>query len=153
MQDLTQMITSAELTRLREAFDPEVLLRANSGAFATVYPRLASWGENVGELFFAPGPLAPRERELCLVTLLTQRSPGLSLGNHVYWALMEGVTVEQICQAVGLAGCYGGLPTYTQGVFTVHRTLTVLKKLAPASERGPETVLRALVEAFAGLSL
>lgn len=152
MQDLTRLITEQELSRLREAFDEGVLLRANTSAFAAVYPPLADWGQSVGRLFFGPGPLCPRERELCLVTLLAQRAPGISLANHVYWALMEGVSVEAICQAVGLAGCYGGLPTYTQGVFTVQRTLTVLGRLAAGDERGPEAVLRALVAAFASPS-
>ena len=153
MHDLTRMLDAAEIERLRASFDSDHLRAANARAFEETYPPLAPWAQAAAAVFFRNGPLAPRERELCLVALLAHRAPGLSLSNHVYWALMEGVSVAQICEAIGLAGCYGGLPTYTSGVLVLRRTLEVLRRVAALPERDARAVLAALVLEFAGLSL
>ncbi len=149
MQDLTNIVTSAELAVLRAAYSSESLLAANAAAFAQVYPRLAPWGELTGSLFMASSPLAPRDRELALIALLSQRAPGLSMSNHIYWGLMEGLTVTQLCEIIGLSGCYCGLPTYTQGMLTLHRTLVVLQRMASTEcDRSSTRVLSALVAEF-----
>ena len=70
------------------------------------------------------------------------------MSNHVYWGLMEGLTVPQICQAVGLAGCYCGLPTYVDGILVIHKTLRVLKGLIAAGDCRSTTVLRTLTREF-----
>jgi alkylhydroperoxidase/carboxymuconolactone decarboxylase family protein YurZ len=149
MQNLTTIATDSELARLRAAYTSESLLAANAGAFAEVYPRFAPWGETIGRLCFETSQLAARDRELALISLLAHRSPGLSMSNHIYWGLMEGVTVVQICEVVALVGCYCGLPTYTQGVLTLGRTLQTLKRIAAEDDRTSTRVLAALVAEFA----
>ena len=149
MQNLTTIVTDSELARLRAAYSSESLLAANAGAFAEVYPRFAPWGETTGRLCFETSPLEARDRELALITLLAHRSPGLSMSNHVYWGLMEGLTVVEICEVVALVGCYCGLPTYTQGVLTLKRTLQTLQRLASEEDRTSLRVLAALVAEFA----
>jgi alkylhydroperoxidase/carboxymuconolactone decarboxylase family protein YurZ len=134
-------------------YDPDDLRAANARAFAETYPPLAPWAETAAAVFFRPGALAPRERELCLVTLLSHRAPGVSLSNHIYWALMEGVTVSELCEVIGLAGCYTGLPTYSSGVLVLHRTLHTLNRLAEEPECDSRAALAALVREFVGLSL
>ena len=150
---LPDVLSQAELDRLREAYDGASLVAANAEAFGRPYQRLAAWGPTVATLFYAPDPIPPRERELCMITLLAYRSPGLALANHLYWGLMEGLSVEQACQAIGLAGCYCGLPTYNESVFVVHRTLHVLKRLLAAGECAAKAVLAALVSEFSKVEL
>jgi alkylhydroperoxidase/carboxymuconolactone decarboxylase family protein YurZ len=149
MQNLTTIVTDEELARLRSAYSSDSLLAANAGAFAEVYPRFAPWGDTVGRLCFETSPLAARDRELALITLLAHRSPGLSMANHVYWGLMEGLTVIQVCEVIALVGCYCGLPTYTQGVLTLKRTLQTLREVASEEDRTSMRVLSALVAGFA----
>lgn len=153
MNDLTRILDAAAIEALRAAYDSNQLRAANAQAFSETYPPLAPWAQSAAAVFFRNGPLAPRERELCLLTLLTHRAPGLSLSNHIYWALMEGVSVAEICEAIGLAGCYGGLPTFSAGVLVLQKTLEVLRRVAAQSERDSRAVLAALVHAFAGVEL
>jgi len=153
VDDLTRMLDAEEIEALRAVYDSEQLRAANAKAFADTYPPMAPWADASAAVFFRNGPLAPRERELCLVTLLTHRAPGLSLSNHIYWAIMEGVSIAELCEAIGLAGGYGGLPTYSNGVLVLHRTLKVLRQVATRPERDSRAVLAALIQDFAGVSL
>jgi hypothetical protein len=67
---------------------------------------------------------------------------------HVYAALMEGASVAEICEAVGLSGCYGGLPTYIDAMATVRKTLTVMKQMAGEPEPHVKAVTLQLAAAF-----
>jgi alkylhydroperoxidase/carboxymuconolactone decarboxylase family protein YurZ len=146
MQEMTTILGAAELSRLRAAFDPDVLLRANTQAFATVYPRLSKWGDTFGELFYGPSPLSARERELCVIAMLAPRAPSVSFSNHVYWGLMEGLSVDEIAYTLGLAGSYDGMPTYVQAMLALSRTLHVLQRLGASEVHDPATVLRTFAE-------
>lgn len=148
MQNLTTIVTDAELARVRAAYSSQSLLAANAGAFAEVYPRFAPWGETIGQLCYQTSPLPARDRELALITLLAHQSPGLSMSNHIYWGLMEGLTVVEVCEVIALVGCYCGLPTYTRSVLTLKRTLQTLKKIASEDNRTSTHVLSTLVAEF-----
>lgn len=148
MQDITTILGATELSRLRAAFDPEVLLGANTQAFATVYPRLSKWGDTFGELFYTPGPLNARERELCVIAMLAPRAPSVSFSNHVYWGLMEGLTVDEIAYTLGLAGSYDGMPTFVQSMLALASTLHVLQRLGASDVHDPATVLRTFAGAI-----
>lgn len=151
MQDLTTILRESDLTALRSAYDPQQLVGANKTGVGQMYPRHAPWQATVGSLFYADSPLAPRDRELALIALLTQSSPGIALATHIYWGLMERLTVVQVCEVVGLTAAYCGMPTYTAGLVTLQRTLNVLRHRAESSERGPSDVWRALVAEFVSL--
>lgn len=153
LEDLTRLLNDSEIETLRAKYNPEQLRAANARAFEQIYPPLAPWAQAAASTFFRNGPLRPRERELCLITLLAHRAPGVSLANHVYWALMEGVTIAEICEAIGLAGCYGGLPTYTNGVLVLQRTLHILRHLAADTAHDSQAVLAKLVQELAGTTL
>jgi alkylhydroperoxidase/carboxymuconolactone decarboxylase family protein YurZ len=153
MQELTTIVSEADLAVLRAAYDPNTLLNANKAALARVYPRLLPWQTMLGSVFFQDSPLAPRDRELALISLLAHRSPDLALSDHIYWGLMEGVSVVEICEVVGLTGQYCGMPTYTQAVLTLFRTLTVLKRLATSADPGTAAVHHALISEFVGAAI
>jgi alkylhydroperoxidase/carboxymuconolactone decarboxylase family protein YurZ len=156
MEDLRTILSASDLEVLRETYHKDHALDASMGGFATAYPPLAEWSETAGRMFFHDKTLAPRQRELCLITLLTHRAPGVCLANHMYWGLMEGVSVDEICQAVGLAACYSGLPSYTEGIVCARRTFKLLHTVATSDSgehRRPRAVLGALVRAFYDMAL
>ncbi|HKP64416.1 MAG TPA: carboxymuconolactone decarboxylase family protein [Polyangiales bacterium] len=121
---------------------------ANSGALRDIYPPLQSWGEEVSATFYdRPGPLTAKDRERCIIALVTLLGATLPLAIHIYWGLMEGLSVEEICHTIGLSGCYGGLPKASHGLLVVERTLALLNRV---SEAGPNAtaVLEALISEF-----
>lgn len=156
MEDLRTILSTSDLVILRESYKKDAALEASIGGFADAYPPLGEWGDVAGRLFFRDKTLEPRQRELCLITLLTHRAPGVCLANHIYWGLMEGVSVDEVCQAIGLSACYAGLPTFTNGLVAAHKSFGLLHRLAisDSSEiRRPRNVLSEMVKEFTGLSL
>jgi alkylhydroperoxidase/carboxymuconolactone decarboxylase family protein YurZ len=154
MEALVQLLTTADLDRLRSVYDKRVFLTANQDAFSSAYAPLGPWADAAGAILSADTPIAPQVRELCLITLLAYRAPGLSLATHVYWGLMEGATAEQVCHAVSFAGCYGGFPTLATGLVVVKRTLLLLKGLAvETTPCASDRVLAALAQEFASINL
>jgi alkylhydroperoxidase/carboxymuconolactone decarboxylase family protein YurZ len=154
MENLAEVITSTELASLRAGYDRQAFLGANQNAFVDAYPPLASWIQATSKLLYAEGPISAQQRELCLITLLAFRAPGLALATHVYWGLMEGLHPEQVCHAASLAGCYGGFPTLGDALVAIKRTFAVLKRLAGGeASQASSTVLAALVREFANVTL
>jgi alkylhydroperoxidase/carboxymuconolactone decarboxylase family protein YurZ len=154
MENLSALITPSELEQLRTAYDKRAFLGANQNAFVEAYPPLASWIQATSNLLYADGPISTQQRELCLITLLAYRSPGLALATHVYWGLMEGLSLEQVCHAASIAGCYGGFPTLGDAIVVIKRTCSVLKRLVgDDSTRASSTVLAAIVREFASTTV
>jgi alkylhydroperoxidase/carboxymuconolactone decarboxylase family protein YurZ len=150
MQTLSDLLTSGELSHLRSGYDAHAVLELKVRATSAGHPAHAPWTLAIRDTFFGDSGLSGRERELCIIALLSFRAPDISLATHVYAGLMEGLSVAEICSAIGLGGCYGGLPAYTESMGTVRRTLTVLKQLAlDPDPTGPKALL-ALVTAFTG---
>lgn len=153
MENLANVLSAAELEKLRVGYDKRVFLEANQHAFSDAYPPLGPWTSAVAALLYGDDPLSPQQRELCLITLLAFRAPGLALATHVYWGLMEGLTVQQVCHAVSLAGCYGGFPTLADALVVIQRTLAVFRALVAGPASDSTTVLTAIVREFGKTSL
>ena len=147
IENLAEVLTASDVTLLRRGYDATALIDLKMSATAAPYPALEPWVTAIGATFFENDALPARDRELCLITLLAYRAPGLSLGTHIYAGLMEGLRVEEICQAIGLSGCYGGLPAFTESISSVRRTLLVLKRCAAGPVQATRAVLEALVSA------
>lgn len=148
MTPITEILSDDEIAHLRQAFDGKALIEANVVAMEAAYAPLKAWGEATSAVFYGDEPLAPRERELCLIVLLSVNAPEISLADHIYWALMEGATPAAICQALSLAGCYAGMPAMTRGMMTAVKVFTVLKRVAAAPNRGADHVFAELMRAL-----
>lgn len=144
MENLAQILTREKLERLRAHYRSSAVLDLKVQATSVAHPPHAPWVEAIRASFYERSALPGRERELCIIALLAYRAP-TSLGTHVYAGLMEGLSVEEICEAIGISGCYGGLPAYTDGVTVVRKTLAVLERIAGAPNPDPRTVLMSLV--------
>jgi alkylhydroperoxidase/carboxymuconolactone decarboxylase family protein YurZ len=150
MEALTNMLTDAELAALRAGYDATALLDLKVSATAAAYPPHSAWAQATRDTFFAERALSARQRELCIIALLGFRAPTLSLATHVYAALMEGCSVAEVCEAIGLSGAYGGLPAYTEAMAVVQRTLAAMKRVAAAPAPATATAIWELVSVFGG---
>jgi alkylhydroperoxidase/carboxymuconolactone decarboxylase family protein YurZ len=153
MDTLAGFLTATELDTLRGFYDARALLDLKVSATAAAHPPHLPWASAIRDVFFAGSSLAAGQRELCIITLLAYRAPQLSLATHVYAGLMEGLSVAEICEAIGLSGCYAGMPAYTEALGTVQKTLAVMKRMAGDAEPRAEKLLMELVSAFTGQTL
>jgi hypothetical protein len=148
MNDIRSVIDDLRLQALRRGYDHTAMVAANVRAVATVAPPLSDWNEEIARTFYATsGPLAPVSRERCLISLLTVSGLPVPLAIHLYWGLMEGLTIDEVLQIIGLSGCYSGLPRTVFGIEVMYRALVVLSTLG--DDLGPSAVVAALVREFA----
>jgi alkylhydroperoxidase/carboxymuconolactone decarboxylase family protein YurZ len=151
MQELRTIVTDATLKAMRASYSHDAMLAANLAAIGRVAPQLSSWNRSIAATFYGPtSPLAPRERERCLIAIITNIGPGVCLAMHVYWGLMEGIDIDEMIHVVGLAGCYGGLPRATFGMEVIHHVLNALSRLNNESGYGPTSAVGAIVQAYVG---
>jgi alkylhydroperoxidase/carboxymuconolactone decarboxylase family protein YurZ len=149
--NVAEVLAQESLRSLRQAYDPKMMSAANVAALSSAYPPLRAWAEETSSTFFdRPGALAPKDRERCIITLLAYNGPALSLGVHVYWGLMEGLGVDEVCQAVALAGCYGGLPACARGLLVVNRVMALLQRVSEGPPCTPQSVLELMIREFQG---
>jgi alkylhydroperoxidase/carboxymuconolactone decarboxylase family protein YurZ len=149
MNDLTSLLGREQLDKLRRSYRADELVAANVTGVGQAYPPLASWNREIGATFYAAdGPLTPINRERCMVALLAYAGPPISLAVHVYWGLMEGLTVDELCQVIGLTGCYGGLPRCVQGLLVLERMLGLLERLGKSDRSTAAAVLQEIVVEF-----
>jgi hypothetical protein len=147
MKDIRTLLDAERLLALRDAYDHDEMAAANVKAVATLAPQLGRWNEEIARTFYdKSGPLAPAQRERCLITLIGYTGSPMSMAIHVYWGLMEGISVDEIVQIVGLVGCYGGLPKSASGLDVAYRTLSVLDEID--GERRSSSVVTALIREF-----
>jgi alkylhydroperoxidase/carboxymuconolactone decarboxylase family protein YurZ len=116
------------------------------------YPPLGPWNESIAATFYShDSPLRPADRERCLLAILGMSGAPVSLGIHVYWALMEGVTVEEICHIQTLSACYAGVPALSRTLPAVHETLHILARIADTGRCGSLEALKVLVSELSGM--
>ncbi|MDH5673322.1 MAG: carboxymuconolactone decarboxylase family protein [Myxococcales bacterium] len=134
------------LATLRGGYDEAAFTAANRDAMAGLFPALAAYGRGVSESFFEePSGLPACERERCLIAVLTAIGVPTSLAVHIYWGLMAGLSVQEVCQVISLSGCYSGLARTSQGLLVLRQTLEHLRTLAEGGIVEADQVLAALV--------
>jgi alkylhydroperoxidase/carboxymuconolactone decarboxylase family protein YurZ len=149
MEPASTILSDEVLSILRRGYDARRMSAANVTAISAAYPGLRSWAAETSATFFdRQNAIAPRDRERCIVALLAYDGPPLSLAVHIYWGLMEGLSVDEVCETVALTGCYGGLPKCARGLLVLDRVVKLLRRLSEASPPPAEAVLDALVQEF-----
>jgi alkylhydroperoxidase/carboxymuconolactone decarboxylase family protein YurZ len=148
MPDLRSVLTDSRLERLRAAYDPQVMRAAMLHAIVEGFPPLDAWNRAIAGTFYDdPNPLTPRDRERCLIAVLTNTGPQLSLAIHVYWGLMVGLSVEEVCHTAGLAASYAGVPRLAVALPAIQRVLELLDQLD--GDMGSQHVLQVILGSFA----
>ena len=127
--DADWALTSAELDALRAGYLPDVMTRVTRLAVASVYPPGAPYVDAIVDSLYGEEPVAPRDRERCVIALLAAQGETLTLALHIYWGLMEGLSPADVGHTVLLAGAYAGVPRYAAGLLVLEKTCTELRKL------------------------
>lgn len=150
--DLTTILDDDDLKVIVGQYKPAGL--DLSGKLVTQYapirPELAGIGDTLYPEFVGKpaNALAPANRERCLVALLASRSRRLELAIHVYLALANGVTPDELAHIVVAAGIYTGVDTVSAGFDVLQTTFDTLQPLARAKTADAKTAIGALVAAF-----
>ena len=126
MSETHELLSDEALATLRAGYDAELMLRMATTALTAVDPEARDLLRFVDERLYRTARMAPIDRERCIITLQVAQGHAMPLAMHVYWGLMEGLSVDEVRQIVLLAGTYGGLPTFTAGTFVLKATLALL---------------------------
>jgi alkylhydroperoxidase/carboxymuconolactone decarboxylase family protein YurZ len=136
-KEVTKILTPGELKLLRDVYDPKVFLGAAPRMIR--YFKAGGMTNWLGQTVFNPiavkpkgssdaeeelakvknaetsgsaaqTTLTPAFREAVVLSVLatTQRDP-VSMAAHIYWALMEGLSVENIADVFMTVGAYAGI--------------------------------------------
>lgn len=100
----------------------------------------------------AESSLEPRDRERCLIAIFTSHDQeGYAMPIHIYWGLMVGLSVREIADTVALAGGYGGLPVFINGMDRLASVLAFLAEAAGPTkdDLSPGTIARNLRQTYA----
>lgn len=150
MDDLRKLLSDPKLSALRAGYSRDVMRGAMLSTTVSPYPPLGAWNEAIASTFYADGsPLEPKDRERCIIVLLAHTGAQFSLCVHVYWGLMEGLTVSEICHTIGVAACYGGIASLGHCYPVLNSVLTLLAQIAESSACSTPDVLTRMVAELA----
>jgi alkylhydroperoxidase/carboxymuconolactone decarboxylase family protein YurZ len=152
---INDILTGAQLSSLRDQFDPEEMNTVLGAPLPAVYPACLPYLETIGDLFYGGPtgdmtntPFTAKNRERCLVAILAARGASLNLALHIYIALASHVSPNEIAHIVLLVGAYTGIDNFAGAVATEAKTLIVLGKVVDAGNARAADVFKALVLAF-----
>jgi alkylhydroperoxidase/carboxymuconolactone decarboxylase family protein YurZ len=146
VQDLRTLLSDDDLAALRAAFDRDAISRAASDPFAVLYPPLDNWVKETSATFFERSEMAPRDRERCILVMLTiNGAMPMSFAIHLYWALMEGLSIDDLCQTITLVAAYGGVPRVAFGMTILQGTLNLLRGCVAAGKTQSSVVVSTFI--------
>lgn len=151
--DVRSMLTEDQLAVLRGSYRRAVMDMIATKIVAAPYPPAGALVAFAADRFYndAPPVLTQADRERCLIAIFAAgRRPAFAMAVHIYWGLMEGLTVGEIAEIITLSALYGGLDVLTDNNKTLADTLKFLAKTADAGGEAAQSqvVLPALVNAF-----
>ena len=88
-------------------------------------------------------------RELILISVLGRQGNAYFLAIHIYWGLMEGLSVSAIANTLLLTSWYEGISLWSAQSGTLRTTLDVLKQQVADGKTGTNDVVGALKAALA----
>ena len=116
MPDLRTLITADELARLRAAYDSKAMNEGARKATSAPFPPSSTFVDAVINTFYGPSAVIPAvRREQVLIAIIASHA-GMRriLAVHLYWGLMEGLSIEEICATLLLVGTYDGIDNYSE---------------------------------------
>lgn len=154
-KDLTLILTRDDLKLLRDGYDPKVFLGAaprmiryfKAGGMTDWFGRtvfnpidVKQNVETSGEA--AQTTLTPAFREAVVLSVLamTQRDPA-SMSAHIYWGLMEGLSVENIADVFMTVAAYAGADNFRFTTSLLADVLTFLKEFIKEGKTATGQVL------------
>lgn len=133
---LSSLLSDTHLALLRAGYDRDVAYAGALGALSTPVPGAVDWVTSAGSYFFkGKGHMSAERRELCVISMMTVLKMPDQLAIHVYWGLMEGLSIDQIGNALFLGGDYGGIACFQTALRSTQATLVSLQKQAGAAQK------------------
>lgn len=133
---------------LRAAFDRGGMIRATGGLLDQINPAGAPYIDNMVSLLYSGDPVSHDDREKVLIAILAMRGEPLTLGIHLYWAMMEGMSLAQIGMTLLIVSGYAGVPVYTDAILTLKTTCETLRDCVARGAVASEQVKGALIATF-----
>src|SRR4051812_21528936 len=99
VQDVTTILSSAQVSRIQESFSPEAMAASGIQRLSGLFPPVQLWLKAIQHTFLEPsGLLSHRDRERTLIGVLAASpgTPALFLAIHYYWGLGCGLSVQEI---------------------------------------------------------
>lgn len=150
MPDLRTLLAHDELERLRGGYDAAAMNEGARRATSAPYPPVGPLVDALIDGLYGDKAVLPgARREQLLLALLASRaaSPRI-LAVHLYWGLMEGLTLDEVGATLMLVGAYEGIDRFSEA--TRHLGTLVDKVLRPALASGGEALgSRAILGAVA----
>jgi alkylhydroperoxidase/carboxymuconolactone decarboxylase family protein YurZ len=154
MPDLRTLITDEELARLRAAYDSAAMNEGARRATEAPFPPASMFVDSIIATFYGPRAVLPamRREQVLIAVLAAHAGMRRILAVHLYWALMEGLSIDEICATLLLVGTYDGIDNYSEA--TRHFGTLLDKVLRPALDAGePDAlsstaIMKALSQAF-----
>lgn len=143
--DIRTILSDSDLAALRAGYSRTTMNAVATQAVAAPFPPVAGLVSFAGTAFYPADNsaplLAPADRERVLLGIFAAgRRPPFALASHVYWALAEGVSVDEVGAIVTLSALYGGLDVQTDAMRVVAATLGVLKAQVAAAADDPKAL-------------
>jgi ubiquinone/menaquinone biosynthesis C-methylase UbiE/uncharacterized protein YbaR (Trm112 family) len=149
------MMKPADVEKLKREYDDGTMNSALASFFPAHYPLTAEYIKTIEAAFYVEPAsengsrsrtkLSPDDRERCLISILASRGTKLTLAIHMYIALMNGVTDDEIAHILFLNGVYTGIDNLSFSLDVQQKTFDVLTKLAAKPQpQGPKEIVGAL---------
>jgi ubiquinone/menaquinone biosynthesis C-methylase UbiE/alkylhydroperoxidase/carboxymuconolactone decarboxylase family protein YurZ/uncharacterized protein YbaR (Trm112 family) len=129
MADISTVLNGADLTAITGGFDAGEMNKKLREFFSNTYPATKDWLDALEKAFNTAHPIEVADRERVIVALLASRGRGFELALHMYVAVANGVTPEEIAHIVFLTGIYAGVDTFARALAIGLSTMAILKDL------------------------
>lgn len=140
MPDVRTLLTDEDLGRLRAAYDAAAMNEGARRATSTPYPPAGPLVDAIIDTLYGPSAILPGVRREQVLIALVASHTGMRriLAVHLYWGLMEGLSIDEIAATLALVAAYDGIDNYSEAL----RQLSTLvdKVLRPALASGGDAL-------------
>jgi alkylhydroperoxidase/carboxymuconolactone decarboxylase family protein YurZ len=132
MDQIGTAISNEQLGRLRHDYKQEDMINLLSSGMPGQDKRTAKYISAIRRTFYdsSRATMTPKDRERCLIAILSSRDAGLNLALHIYVGLMEDLSPQDIADIIFLGGIYTGVDRISDGLGAAVRTLGALARAA-----------------------
>jgi alkylhydroperoxidase/carboxymuconolactone decarboxylase family protein YurZ len=145
LQPIQDYLSAPDIAKLKDGYKRDEMNALLSKLLPRIYAPSHGYLDAISNTFLGDLPpddpshgqrtsLSLQDRERCIIALLAARAEGVTLGLHIYIALMEEISPEEIANIILLVGVYTGVDNVARGLLTEVDTLTALKELLTVSQ-------------------
>lgn len=154
--DVTRILLPGEIEALRQGYDAQLMSDLATRALVEKFPASGLWVHTIQKILFKDDDnggkplldLPARERELCLLSLMSAQHLGMELGVHVYWGIMEGLEPKEIAALMTLVGVYAGLSKFEAALSVMMKAVEAMHAAAQSGDTDVLGVINKLLVAF-----